>query len=275
LEPGIPAKPAQRPRSEERRFVTALFADLVGFTPLTESTDAEDVRHLLTRYFDRSRAIIEGFGGVVDKFIGDAITAFWGAETSHEDDAERAVRAGLELVDAVAALGGELGNPRLTARVGILSGETAVGPGGNQHGLIIGDIVNTAARLQTVAEPGTVIVGDSTKSLTEGSIQYESLDSQVLKGKVAPVPAWRAVGLWSTQGGRRKTRGLEGPFVGRQEELRILKDQLSVVGREGRPRLVSIVGEGGIGKSRLVAELEAYAAGLADGVQWLQGRSPA
>ncbi|HEU4749978.1 MAG TPA: adenylate/guanylate cyclase domain-containing protein, partial [Acidimicrobiia bacterium] len=157
LEPGTSAKPPGRPRAEERRFVTALFADLVGFTPLTESTDAEDVRHLLTRYFDRGRAIIEGFGGVVDKFIGDAITAFWGAETSHEDDAERAVRAGLELVDAVAALGGELGDPQLAARVGILSGETAVGPGGNQHGLIIGDIVNTAARLQTVAEPGTVI----------------------------------------------------------------------------------------------------------------------
>jgi class 3 adenylate cyclase/tetratricopeptide (TPR) repeat protein len=275
MEPGTSAKPLGRPRAEERRFVTALFADLVGFTPLTETTDAEDVRHLLTRYFDRSRAIIEGFGGVVDKFIGDAITAFWGAETSHEDDAERAVRAGLELVDAVAALGGKLGDPQLAARVGILSGETAVGPGGNQHGLIIGDIVNTAARLQTVAEPGTVIVGDSTKSLTEGSIEYASLESQVLKGKAAPVPVWRAVGLLSAQGGRRKTRGLEGPFVGRQEELRILKDQLSVVGRERRPRLISIVGEGGIGKSRLVAELEAYAGGLADGVQWLQGRSPA
>lgn len=272
---GTPATSTKPPRAEERRFVTALFADLVGFTPLTESTDAEDVRRLLTRYFDRSRAIIEGFGGVVDKFIGDAITAFWGAETSHEDDAERAVRAGLELVDAVAALGGELGGPQLAARVGILSGETAVGPGGNQHGLIIGDIVNTASRLQTVAEPGTVIVGDSTKSLTEGSIEYASLESQVLKGKAAAVAVWRAVGLLSAQGGRRKTRGLEGPFVGRQEELRILKDQLSVVGRERRPRLISIVGEGGIGKSRLVAELEAYAAGLADGVQWLQGRSPA
>jgi class 3 adenylate cyclase len=275
FDPGIPVKLDQRPRAEERRFVTALFADLVGFTPLTESTDAEEVRHLLTRYFDRGRTIIEGFGGVVDKFIGDAITAFWGAEISHEDDAERAVRAGLELVGAVAAFGAESGVPQLAARVGILSGETAVGPGGNQHGLIIGDIVNTAARLQTVAEPGTVIVGDSTKSLTEGSIEYASLESKVLKGKAAPVPVWRAIGPLSAQGGRRRTRGLEGPFVGRQEELRILKDQLSVVGREQRPRLISIVGEGGIGKSRLVFELEAYAGGLATGVQWLQGRSPA
>jgi class 3 adenylate cyclase len=272
---GVRAKPAQRPRAEERRFVTALFADLVGFTPLTESADAEDVRHLLTRYFDKGRTLIEGFGGVVDKFIGDAITAFWGAEISHEDDAERAVRAALGLVDAVAALGAEVGHPGLAARVGILSGETAVGPGGNQHGLIIGDIVNTAARLQTVAEPGTVIVGDSTKSLTEGSIEYASLESKVLKGKASPVPVWRAIGPLSVHGGRRRTRGREAPFVGRLEELRILMDQLSVVGRERRPRLTSIVGEGGIGKSRLVGELEAYAGGLADGVQWLQGRSPA
>jgi hypothetical protein len=156
-----------------------------------------------------------------------------------------------------------------------LSGETAVGPGGNQHGLIIGDIVNTAARLQTVADPGTVVVGESTKALTESSIEYASLDSQVLKGKTAPVTVWRALGPLSAPEGRRRTRGLEGPFVGRQEELRILKDQLSVVGREGRPRLISIVGEGGIGKSRLVMELEGYASGLTDGVQWLQGRSPA
>ena len=270
--PGTPVKPPGRPRAEERRFVTALFADLVGFTPLAEATDPEEVRRLLTRYFDRSRAIIEGFGGAVDKFIGDAVTAFWGAETSHEDDPERAVRAGLELVDAVRGLGDELGTPTLAARVGILSGETAVGPGGNQHGLIIGDIVNTAARLQTVAAPGTVIVGDSTRSLTEDSIEYRALDPQILKGKAMPVPASQAVGV---RGGRQRTRGGEGPFVGRQEELRLLKDQLSAVGRERRPRLISIVGDGGIGKSRLVWELETYAAGLADGVHWLQGRSPA
>ncbi len=266
---------AKRPRGEERRFVTALFADLVGFTPMTESTDAEEVRRLLTRYFDRAREIIEGFGGEVDKFIGDAITAFWGASIAHEDDPERAVRAGLELVDAVAALGDELRVPHLAARVGILSGETAVGPGGNQQGLVIGDIVNTAARLQTVAAPGTVVVGDSTRRLTEGSIEYASLDPQILKGKASPVPAWQALGLISTRGDGRRTHGHEGPFVGRQEELRLLRDQLTVTGRERRPRLVSIVGEAGIGKSRLLWELRAYAAGLAEGINWLEGRSPA
>ncbi|MGQ0847630.1 MAG: AAA family ATPase [Actinomycetota bacterium] len=264
-----------RPRGEERRFVTALFADLVGFTPMTESTDAEEVRRLLTRYFDQARQIIEGFGGEVDKFIGDAVTAFWGARVSHEDDPERAVRAGLELVDSVAVLGEELRVPELAARVGILSGETAVGPGGNQQGLIIGDIVNTAARLQTVAAPGTVVVGDSTRRLTADSIEYASLDPQILKGKTSPVPAWQAVGLVSARGGRTRTHGHEGPFVGRQEELRLLKDQLTVTGRERRPRLVSIIGEGGIGKSRLLWELETYAAGLAESIHWLEGRSPA
>ncbi|HEY8556787.1 MAG TPA: AAA family ATPase, partial [Actinomycetes bacterium] len=205
----------------------------------------------------------------------DAITAFWGAQISHEDDPERAVRAGLELVDAVAALGDELRVPHLAARVGILSGETAVGPGGNQQGLVVGDIVNTAARLQTVAAPGTVVVGDSTRRLTEDSIEYASLDPQILKGKSSPVPAWQAVGIVSVRGGRTKTHGHEGPFVGRQEELRLLKDQLTVVGRERRPRLVSIVGEGGIGKSRLLWELETYASGLAEAIHWLGGRSPA
>jgi class 3 adenylate cyclase len=274
LESTSPTTSMSRPRGEERRFVTALFADLVGFTPMTESTDAEEVRRLLTRYFDRAREIIEGFGGEVDKFIGDAITAFWGARISHEDDPERAVRAGLELVDGVAALGEELRVPELAARVGILSGETAVGPGGNQQGLIVGDIVNTAARLQTVAAPGTVVVGDSTRRLTADTIEYATLDPQILKGKTSPVTAWQAVGLISARG-RTRTHGHEGLFVGRQEELRLLKDQLSVVARERRPRLVSIVGEGGIGKSRLLWELETYAAGLADNIHWLEGRSPA
>lgn len=275
LDPTSPAASAKHPKGEERRFVTALFADLVGFTPLTESTDAEEVRRVLTRYFDRAREIIEGFGGEVDKFIGDAVTAFWGARISHEDDPERAVRAGLELVDAVAALGEELRVPELAARVGILSGETAVGPGGNQQGLVVGDIVNTAARLQTVAAPGTVVVGDSTRRLTEGSIEYAKLDLQILKGKTSPVPAWQAVGLVSARGGRTRTHGHEGPFVGRQEELRLLKDQLTATGRERRPRLVSIIGEGGIGKSRLLWELERYASGLAENIHWLEGRSPA
>lgn len=270
-----PVAPSQRPPGEERRFVTALFADLVGFTPMTESTDPEEVRRLLTRYFDRARQIIDGFGGEVDKFIGDAVTAFWGARISHEDDPERAVRAGLELIDSVVALGEELRVPNLAARVGILSGETAVGPGGNQQGLVIGDIVNTAARLQTVAAPGTVVVGDSTRRLTADSIEYVSLDPQILKGKTSPVPAWQAVGLVSARGGRTRTHGHEGPFVGRQEELRLLKDQLTVTGRERRPRLVSIVGEGGIGKSRLLWELETYAAGPAESIHWLEGRSPA
>ena len=138
--------PASEPG--ERRFVSVLFADLVGFTTFSESRDPEEVRAMLTRYFDRAREVIERFGGEVDKFIGDAVTAFWGAKQAEEDDAERAVRAALELVDAVEALGQELDVPELAVRAGVLSGETSVGVGGNEQGLVVGDIVNTASRLQ-------------------------------------------------------------------------------------------------------------------------------
>ncbi|HEY7704570.1 MAG TPA: adenylate/guanylate cyclase domain-containing protein, partial [Acidimicrobiia bacterium] len=259
---------------EERRFITALFMDLVGFTPLSEASDPEEIRSLLTTYFERSKVVIERFGGVVDKFTGDAVTAFWGAVTATENDAEVAVRAGLELIDSVTALGSELEMPGLAARVGILSGEAAVGPGGNEKGLVVGDIVNTAARLQAVAEPGTVVVGESTQRLAARAISFESLGSRELKGKSAPVAVWRAVRLIAELGGRRRQDALEGPFIGRQEELRLLKDQLAAVGREKRGRLISVVGEAGIGKSRLLWEFEKYLDGLAEDTYWHTGRSP-
>lgn len=259
----------------ERRFVSVLFADLVGFTPFSESRDPEEVRSVLTAYFDRAREIIERFGGTVDKFIGDAVAAFWGATIAHEDDAERAVRAALELVDTVAGLGSEIGAPDLRLRAGVLSGETSVGSGGNEQGLVVGDIVNTASRLQSVAAPGTVLVGESTQRLTQGSIQYEELGDQALKGKTLPVPAWRALRVVAERGGRGRTEGLEAPFVGREDEFRLLKDQLHATDRESRARLVSVMGEAGIGKSRLAWELLKYIDGLVENVYYHQGRSPA
>ena len=267
------AETAQRP--EERRFITALFTDLVGFTPLTETRDAEEVRGMLTQYFDRARDIVARYGGAIDKFIGDAVMAVWGAETAHEDDAERAVRAGLDLVEAVEDLGRQLGLPDLRARSGALSGEAAVGADGNAMGLIIGDIVNVASRLQGAAEPGTVLVGRSTRDLTGMSIEFESAGSVELKGKSETVETWRAVRVISGHGGNRRADGLVPPFVGRQEEMRLLKDSLSSVGNESRIRLVSIVGQGGIGKSRLIDEFWNYADGLSDTTYWHQGRSPA
>ena len=187
--------------------------------------------------------------------------AVWGATAAHDDDAERAVRAGLELVDML--------------RAGILSGEAVVGPGGNDKGLVVGDMVNTASRLQSIAEPGTVVVGESTRSLIQESISCEALGEQQVKGKAIPVAAFRALRLISEVGGRNRSDGLEPPFVGRQDELRLLKDQLHATGREGRARLISIMGEGGIGKSRLVWELLKYVDGLGDPIYWHEGRSPA
>ena len=201
--------------------------------------------------------------------------AVWGATAAHDDDAERAVRAGLELVDMVAALGEEIGEPALRLRAGILSGEAVVGPGGNDKGLVVGDMVNTASRLQSIAEPGTVVVGESTRSLIQESISCEALGEQQVKGKAIPVAAFRALRLISEVGGRNRSDGLEPPFVGRQDELRLLKDQLHATGREGRARLISIMGEGGIGKSRLVWELLKYVDGLGDPIYWHEGRSPA
>jgi class 3 adenylate cyclase/tetratricopeptide (TPR) repeat protein len=267
--------PAPTEDPGERRLVSVLFADLVGFTPFSESRDPEEVRAMLTRYFDRARLIVERFGGEVDKFIGDAVTAFWGAHQTQEDDAEWAVRAALELVDSVTELGEEIGVPELALRVGVLSGEASVGSGGNEKGLVVGDIVNTAARLQAAADPGSVFVGEATQVLTASAIRFEEVGEHDLKGKSLPVSVWRAVDVAAEVGGKGRVEGLEAPFVGREAELRMLKDQIHATTREQRARLVSIVGEAGIGKSRLAWEMQKYLDGVTEVFRWHQGRSPA
>src|SRR5712692_11149614 len=161
-----PTPPRQDPIAE-RRLVSVLFADLVGFTSLSESRDSEEVRELLSRYFDTCRRLIELYGGTVEKFIGDAVMAVWGTPTATEDDAERAVRAALDLVAAVSALGQEVGAEGLHARAGVLTGEAAVTVGAEGQGMVAGDLVNTAARIQAEAPPSTVLVGDSTKRASE------------------------------------------------------------------------------------------------------------
>jgi class 3 adenylate cyclase/tetratricopeptide (TPR) repeat protein len=253
----------------ERRLVSVLFADLVGFTTLAEDRDPESTRELLTRYFDTARDAIERHGGTVEKFIGDAVMAVWGTPIAHEDDAERAVRAALELVNEVPTLA-----PQLQARAGILTGEAAVTLGATNQGMVAGDLVNTAARLQGVAEAGTVLVGEPTMRAAERAIVFEEVGEHSLKGKLSPVPAWRAVRVVAQRGGTQRTDALEPPFVGRDEELRLLKDQLHAPGRDQRARLVSITGPAGIGKSRLVWELEKYMDGITENVYWHRGRSP-
>ena len=273
-QPTVATASSQGPVSE-RRLVAVLFADLVGFTTLSERRDPEDVRELLARYFERAREVIGRYGGVVEKFIGDAVMAVWGTPVAHEDDAERAVRAALELTDAIEALGIRNGVPDLRLRAGVLSGEAAVTLGAQGEGMVAGDLVNTAARLQSVAAPGSVLVGHSTYLATQRAIGFEPAGAHVLKGKDLPVEAWRAIRVVAGAGGFRRDELLEPPFVGRVEEFRLIKEALHAVERDHKPRLVSIVGIGGIGKSRMAWELLKYIDGFVKDVYWHQGRAPA
>ena len=260
----------------ERRLVTVLFADLVGFTARSEQQDPEEVASFLNEYFDRSREVIDCYGGVVEKFAGDAVMAVWGAHVATEDDAERAVRAGLELQDAVAKLAAEVGDPGIMLRVGIHTGEAAVRSVGTESAaMVVGDLVNSAARLQSVADPGTVLVGESTHRAALHAIAFEAAGTPDLKGKQETISTWRALRVIAERRGRGRIEGLDPPFVGRQSELQLLKDLLVGVSRDRRARMVSIVGEVGIGKSRLAWELQKYADGVAEPISWNQGRSPA
>ena len=258
----------------QRRLVSVLFADLVGFTTFSQHRDAEDVREMLTRYFDATRAAVERHGGLVEKFIGDAVLAVWGTEVAHEDDAERAVRAALEVVDAVHSLGEDAGLD-LEARAGVLTGEAAVTVGAVGQGMVAGDLVNTASRLQSAAEPGTVLVGEDTFRTAADAIAFEPRGEISVKGRDEPVAIWRAMRVVGHRRGAGRTTRPEPPFTGRAEELRLVKELLHVTAREGRARLLSITGIGGIGKSRLAWEFEKYVDGLSDDVFWHQGRCPA
>ena len=258
----------------ERRLVSVLFGDLVGFTTLSEHRDAEDVRELLESYFTLCRETIGRYGGTIEKFIGDAVMAVWGTPVAQEDDAERAVRAALDLVDAVRRLGEGAGVSELALRAGVLTGEAAVTLGASDMGMVAGDLVNTASRLQSVAPPGTVLVGDSTRRASGDAIAYEAVEDQVLKGKELPVAAWRALRVVARRGGVGRSDQLEAPFVGRQAELQLIKDFYHGTARERGVRLVSVIGQGGIGKTRLAWEFLKYIDGVTEIVYWHQGRSP-
>jgi class 3 adenylate cyclase/predicted ATPase len=251
----------------ERRLVSVLFADLVGFTSASEGRDAEDTRELLTRYFDLARTTIERYGGTVEKFIGDAVMAVWGAPVAQEDDAERSVRAALELLSTVPQL-----DPDLRARAGVLTGEAAVTLGASSEGMVAGDPVNTASRIQSAAEPGTVLVGESTKRATEAAIAYEDAGVHEVKGKTEPLQLWQALRVIAGRQGALRSAGLEAPFVGRDRELRLVKELFHATTDEQRAQLVLASGIAGIGKSRLAWEFEKYIDGLAVDAFWHRGR---
>jgi class 3 adenylate cyclase len=217
----------------ERRVCSVVFCDVVGFTPLSESLDPEAVRELLTQYFAVARTVIGRYGGVVEKFIGDAVMAVWGTPAATEGDAERAVRAALDLVATVAALGAEARVPGLAARVGVVTGEVAVSLGAVGEGMVAGDAVNTAARVQSVAAPGQVLVDAATHRLAGGAVGFAEAGSHQLKGKTEPQELWRATRVLAGVGGVQRVDGLEAPLTGRDAELRTIKDMFHAIATGG------------------------------------------
>jgi class 3 adenylate cyclase/tetratricopeptide (TPR) repeat protein len=256
----------------ERRVCSVLFCDLVGFTPVAEARDPEVVRELLSEYFGAARAVIGRYGGVVEKFIGDAVMAVWGAPVAAEGDAERAVRAGLEVVAAVAGLGERAGVAGLAARAGVVTGEVAVTLGAVGEGMVAGDAVNTAARVQAAAEPRTVLADGRTHRLAGAGVGFADAGEHALKGKAQPVRLWRATRVLAGVGGAQRIDGLEAPLTGRDGELRTVKELFHAAAERRVPRLVLVSGPAGVGKSRLGWEFEKYTDGLAGQVWWHRGR---
>ena len=256
----------------ERRITTVLFGDLVSFTTLSEQRDPEEVRELLSAYFGVARTVVGRYGGTIEKFIGDAVMAVWGVPVTHEDDAERAVRAGIELVAEVTALGASVGAPGLAMRVGIVTGAVAVTLGATQEGMVAGDAVNTAARVQGAASPGTVWVDDETRALASAAVTFTARGEHALKGKDAPVRLFEVDDVIAAVGGLQRVDGLEAPMTGRDRELRSVKDGFHATAEDGRARLVLVTGPAGVGKSRLGWEFEKYVDGLSADVLWHRGR---
>lgn len=256
----------------ERRVCSILFVDLVGFTPFSEARDHEEVREVLSRYFEVARLTIARYGGTVEKFIGDAVMAVWGTPIAQEQDAERSVRAGLDLIDAVGVLGTEVGAAGLAARAGVVTGEVAVNLGATGEGMVAGDAVNTASRVQSAAKPGRILVDEATRRLAEPAIAFSDEGAFELKGKASPERLFAATRVLSGLGGGYGPGAMEAPLVGRDAELRTVKDLFNACVERSTPRLVVITGPAGVGKSRLGREFEKYIDGLADTVLWHRGR---
>ena len=261
-------KPAAR---EERKIVTVLFVDLVGFTARAEQLDPEDVRAILNPYYTRLRSEIEVFGGTVEKFIGDAVMAVFGAPVAHGDDPERAVRAALAVREAVTQMNEAEPELDLQVRLAVNTGEAIVALGANPdlgEGLVAGDVVNTASRLQTAAPTNGILVGQATHRATRGSFEYAEVEALVVKGKRTPVRAWLANSA-SSGPGERASSGV--PMLGRVHELAVLNRIFDGVVADRRPHLVTVVGDAGIGKTRLGVEFSDRLE--REGARVLRGRS--
>jgi len=256
---------------EERKIVSVLFVDLVGFTARSERLDPEDVRAILRPYYTRVRSEIEGFGGTVEKSIGDAVMAVFGAPVAHGDDPERAVRAALAVRAAVDEL--NAGDPELAlqVRLAVNTGEAIVAVGADAdrgEGIVAGDVVNTASRLQTAAPTNGILVGEGTYRATRALFEYREVDPFAVKGKAEPVRAWLAVAARAAPGERAASTA---PMLGRVHEVAVLHRIFDGVVSDRRPHLVTVVGDAGIGKTRLATEFTDQLAG--EGIRVLRGRS--
>src|SRR5215216_2110551 len=244
---------SEAPAREIRKTVTVFFSDVSGSTALGERIDPESLRHVMARYFETARAILERHGGTVEKFIGDAVMAVFGVPTVHEDDALRALRAAEELRESLAGLNDELEQSygtRLELRIGVNTGEVVTG---TEERIATGDAVNVAARLEQAAAPGEILVGEQTLRLARDAVEVEPLEPLAAKGKSEPLRAFRLVRVLDDA--LRFRRRIESPLVGRQRELALLRQAFDRAVSERRCHLFTVLGAAGVGKSRLVLEL--------------------
>jgi class 3 adenylate cyclase/tetratricopeptide (TPR) repeat protein len=272
----LPGAPLAGALPEERRKATVLFADLSGYTAVAERMDPEAVKSFVDRALRRLGQEVVRYGGRVDKYIGDNVMAVFGAPVAHEDDPERAVRAGLAMQTAMQDVNEDIAEDAgvsFLLRVGINSGDVLAGQVGDGY-TVIGDAVNVASRLQAAARPGTVTVGETTQRLTRGAIEYAELEPLELKGKAEPVPAWEAVRVLVPGPGIRGTRA-PTPLVGRTDESALLNSMFERVVREGRPHLVTVIGQAGVGKSRLLRELATAIGDRPEKPAFREGHCPA
>jgi len=267
---------ALAPHAVERKVVTTMFCDLVGFTGFCEQVDPEEADRVLREFYAVARRAIETYGGVVEKFVGDAVVGIFGVPAAHEDDPERAVLTAIRLRDQVPMLSTPAGR-RLEIRIGINTGIAVVrhdvAPGSGE-GFLVGDAVNTAARLQKLAPPTGVVVGEKTHGLTTRRIAYEARAPASVKGKRGAVKCWLAKGPISRMGVDLRQE-FPAPLVGREVELGILKGLLKKVRVSSQPQFAIVVGDAGIGKSRLMFEFVRYIDSRPAIVRWRQGRCPA
>ncbi|MGZ8693160.1 MAG: AAA family ATPase [Gaiellaceae bacterium] len=243
--------------TDERRVVTVLFADLAGSTALGERLDPEDVREVQGELYSLVNDVVDRFGGITEKFVGDAVLAVFGAPQSHEDDPERAVRAALAIAEAFEPFARrvrELHAAEVGLRIGVNTGEVVAGREASARGelMVSGDAVNVAARLQQLARPGTVLAGVRTRQATRRTIAYRQVEALTAKGKTGPLEAWEAIGVTAPLGTRRS--GFGAPLIGRDDELALLRLAAARVRRERTPQLFTVYGHAGVGKSRLVEE---------------------